>query len=507
MKKILDFVIFLRKRLYFRGISYIIEMVWATDTILLKKVMRLIKNNQQRLNRLHIVLDAFVTAIAYVLAWFIKMRSGLLSTAGEALPTETYMTALIFVVPGYLLLYYFFHLYTPKRLSGRRAEFMNIVKSNTVGLLVFILLLYLSHESAFSREMLFVFYCLNITLSVFYRFLLRYELNHFRSQGFNQKHILLVGYSRAAQSYIDRILANPQWGYTIRGILDDNVEHGTLYKGIKVLGRIDNLQVILPENKLDEIAITLSLTEYYKLERIVDMCEKSGVHTKFIPDYNNMIPTRPYTEDILGLPVINIRHTPLNESFNKFIKRTMDLVGASLALVLFSPFMLITAIIIKTTSPGPLIFRQERIGLHNKSFQMYKFRSMEVQSDKEEHKAWTTKNDPRVTPFGHFIRQTSIDELPQLINILKGDMSLVGPRPERPYFVEKFREEIPRYMVKHQVRPGMTGWAQVNGYRGNTSIKRRIDYDLYYIENWTVGFDFKILFLTIFKGFINKNAY
>ena len=169
--------------------------------------------------------------------------------------------------------------------------------------------------------------------------------------------------------------------------------------------------------------------------------------------------------------------------------------------------MLVTAIAIKLTSPGPLIYTQERVGLHNKTFRMYKFRSMDVQSPKKERGAWTVPGDPRVTKVGKIIRKTSIDELPQLFNILKGDMSLVGPRPERPFFVEKFREEIPRYMIKHQVRPGMTGWAQINGYRGNTSIRKRIEYDLYYIENWTLGFDIKILFLTIFKGFINKNAY
>ena len=174
---------------------------------------------------------------------------------------------------------------------------------------------------------------------------------------------------------------------------------------------------------------------------------------------------------------------------------------------MLSPIMLISAILVKTTSKGPLIFRQERVGLHNKPFYMYKFRSMAVQEIKDEKAAWTTKNDPRVTGIGKIMRKTSIDELPQLFNVLKGDMSLVGPRPERPQFVEKFREEIPRYMVKHQVRPGMTGWAQINGYRGDTSIKRRIEFDLYYIENWTVGLDIKILILTIFKGFINKNAY
>jgi len=249
------------------------------------------------------------------------------------------------------------------------------------------------------------------------------------------------------------------------------------------------------------------LNEYYRLEEIVALCEKSGVHTKFIPDYHNIIPTKPYTEDLMGLPVINIRYVPLSNTFNAMVKRIMDVIGSLLCIVLFSPVMLAAVIGIKATSPGPLIYRQTRVGLHNRSFEMYKFRSMEVQSPEQEKKAWTVKDDPRVTPFGKFMRKTSIDELPQLFNVLKGDMSLVGPRPERPFFVEKFREEIPRYMVKHQVRPGMTGWAQVNGFRGDTSIRKRIDCDLYYIENWTLGLDFKILFLTVFKGFVNKNAY
>ena len=178
-----------------------------------------------------------------------------------------------------------------------------------------------------------------------------------------------------------------------------------------------------------------------------------------------------------------------------------------MAIILFSPVMLITAIAIKATAPGPLIFVQERVGLHNRPFKMYKFRSMVVQSEETEKGEWTTQNDPRVTPVGKFIRRTSIDELPQLFNVLKGNMSLVGPRPERPQFVEKFKEEIPRYMIKHQVRPGITGWAQVNGYRGDTSIYKRIEYDLYYIENWTLGLDIKIIILTFVKGFINKNAY
>ena len=183
----------------------------------------------------------------------------------------------------------------------------------------------------------------------------------------------------------------------------------------------------------------------------------------------------------------------------------MDIVGSVFGIIITSPIMLLSAILVKCSSPGPVIFRQERVGLHNKSFYMYKFRSMAMQTAAEEKKGWTVRNDPRVTGIGKILRRTSIDELPQLFNILKGDMSLVGPRPERPQFVEKFKEEIPRYMVKHQVRPGLTGWAQVNGLRGDSSIKKRIEYDIYYIENWTLGFDIKIILMTFFTGFINKN--
>ena len=226
-----------------------------------------------------------------------------------------------------------------------------------------------------------------------------------------------------------------------------------------------------------------------------------------MPDYHNVIPTTAHTEDVEGLPVINIRNVPLASPFNRMVKRLIDLIGGIVMLIVFAIPMLITAIAVKVSSPGPLIFKQVRVGLHNKEFNMYKFRSMRVEDPKKEKKEWTTKGDPRVTKVGRFIRKTSIDELPQVFNVLKGDMSLVGPRPERPYFVEKFQEEIPRYNIKHQVRPGITGWAQVNGYRGDTSIKKRIEYDIYYIEHWTVGFDFKILFLTFFKGFVNKNAY
>ena len=472
----------------------------------------MIKDNQQYFNKLHVLIDALVIIVSYVFAWWLKFLSGILDHEVGVLSFEFYMRALLLIVPVYILLYYAFNLYTSKRVQGRRLEFSNIVMANTVGLLLmfaalFTLTSYNPQYRNFSREMLFYFYVTNIVVEEIVRLLIRRFLRSIRRRGYNLKHILLVGYSRAAEQYIDRIQQNPQWGYNVRGVLDDNIARGTSYKGVKVIGSIGNLNYILPQNSLDEIAITLGLEEYYKLEKIVAECEKSGVHTKFIPDYGNIIPTRPYTEDLLGLPVINIRYVPLSNTFNAMLKRIVDIFGALVAIVLFSPVMLFSCLMIKLTSPGPLIYRQTRVGLHNKPFEMYKFRSMEVQTEEKEKKAWTVKNDPRVTGFGKFMRHTSIDELPQLFNILKGDMSLVGPRPERPFFVEKFREEIPRYMVKHQVRPGLTGWAQVNGYRGDTSIRKRIDCDLYYIENWTLGLDFKILFLTFFKGFVNKNAY
>ena len=472
----------------------------------------MIKDNQKKFNGFHVVLDGLVIILSYVIAWlFLLLGNRLFSPDKNVLAPQYFFAALIFVLPVYLLLYGFFQLYAPKRVQERRYEFANIVKANVLGVLLFILILFLIKKNPFFREfstrMVFYFFAINIILETAERNLIRCMLRSMRSKGYNQKHILLIGYSRASEGFIDRVRLNPEWGYQVKGILDNKKEWGSGYKGVNVIGKIKDLDEILALNSLDEIAITLSINEYANLEKIVASCEKSGVHTKFIPDYNNMIPTRPFIEDLQGLPVVNIRRVPLTDSVNALVKRAVDIVGASVALLLFSPVMLLTAALIKLTAPGPLIYKQERVGLHNRTFPMYKFRSMVVQAPSEEKVKWTTPHDARVTPVGRFIRKTSIDEMPQFFNVLRGDMSLVGPRPERPLFVEKFKEEIPRYMIKHQVRPGITGWAQVNGLRGDTSITKRIEHDLYYIENWTLGYDFKILFLTMFKGFINKNAY
>ena len=237
----------------------------------------------------------------------------------------------------------------------------------------------------------------------------------------------------------------------------------------------------------------------------MDACEEEGIKAEIIPDYYKYLPAKPSVDMLDDLPIINIRYVPLDDAFNKFKKILEDYFVAIVAIIITSPIMLITAIAIKLESPGPIIFKQERIGYGGKPFMMYKFRSMKVQDEDEEKSQWTTEDDPRKTRVGSFIRRMSIDELPQFFNVLKREMSVVGPRPERPYFVEQFKKSIPKYMVKHQVRPGLTGLAQVNGYRGNTSIEKRIEYDIRYVENWSLTLDIQIMFQTIFKR--NDNAY
>ena len=432
-------------------------------------------------------MDAGIIGATYFFSWYLRFKSGLFVQDAGVLPAKTYFSALFLIIPGYLLLYSIFQLYMPRRVKSYRKELMDIIRANGIGFMIFILVLYFIKQEHFSRQMLCIFFFINISLEFASRYLIRTILWKMRKQGLNQKHILMIGESQMAEQYMDRLRENPKWGYQVFAHLKDE----------------EKLERILEGNELDEVVIALRAEDYGKLERIVDVCEKAGVHTKMIPDFGNVISTRPYIEDVQGIPVIHVRRVPLNIMRNRVAKRAVDLIGATFAIILFSPVMLLTVLVVALTEEGSVIYRQERVGLHNQVFYMYKFRSMIKQDEEKEKAEWSTRNDPRITPVGKLIRRTSIDELPQLFNVLKGEMSLVGPRPERPQFVQKFRDEIPRYMVKHQVRPGMTGWAQINGYRGDTSIEKRIEYDLYYIENWTMVFDMKILILTIFKGFFD----
>lgn len=473
----------------------------------------MIKDNQKTINHLFILADAILIIGAYFLAYPIRFK--VLSSLGpfalapdeRFLSFERYAKMILFLLPGYLIIYNMCGLFKARRGQSRMRLLGKLLEANLLGIFYFAFLIFIQNENDISRWFYLIFGAMNFFFATTLRYVSGKIIRTFRRKGKNLKHILLVGYSRAAEGYIDRIKQNPEWGYWIHGILDDNRVLDSEYKGIKITGAVLDLADVIAANDYDEIVITLALDEYEKLEEIVNVCEKSGVHTKFVPDYNNMVSTVPYIEDLYGLPVINIRNVPLTNTANLFIKRSMDILLGSICVILGLVPMLIIALIIKCTSKGPVIYSQIRVGKHGREFKMFKFRSMYVENPEKEKSEWTTKGDKRVTKVGKFIRKTSLDELPQLFNVLGGSMSLVGPRPERPQFVEKFKEEVPRYMIKHQVRPGMTGWAQINGYRGDTSIKKRIECDLYYIENWSVGLDIKILFLTIFKGFINKNAY
>lgn len=489
----------------------------------------MIKENQKYLNRFLVVMDAVSIAAALILAWYIRFKSGILNAPGEGgyLSFREYLKPVICIIPIYLFIYNVFNLYTPYRFKSIYEEFINILKANVTGILIFILVLFMFKEMDYSRYLLFIFNGIAIFFTTIERILIRIFLRQLRKKGYNMKHVIIVGYSALTLELLKRLKKNKQWGYNVVAILDDGKADykedekyiitseykrafeevaASIHSAEKLQG-INKLEGYLNNQAVDEVFITLPVEQYGKLAYVIKICEKTGVRTQIIPDYYRYIPSKPYVEEVDGLPIINIRYIPLDNLANKIIKRLFDITVSLTSIILFSPIIIATAIITKITSPGPIIFKQERVGLNKKVFTMYKFRSMHLQKDEEEKVQWTTENDPRKTKFGSFIRKTSIDELPQLFNVLKGDMSLVGPRPERPFFVDKFKEEIPKYMVKHQVRPGITGWAQVNGWRGNTSIEKRIECDIYYIENWNFWLDIKIMFLTVFKGFINRNAY
>jgi len=470
----------------------------------------MIKQNMKHLNRIFIVLDGILVAVSLFFAWYIRIESGLIYVAPYHLTFNEYMKPLLLLIPIYLIAYSLFDLYSPHRTKSLIDEFMNLIKANTAGILAFLSYLYVFREVDYSRMVLIIFYGISIALALLERIIIRYVLRKLRKKSRNLKHIIIVGYSDLAIEYSKRLYQNKHWGYNVVGIFDDDIkrEYISLFKEtVKVIGRIKDLETYVINNSVDEVIIALSLHKYAKLEAIVNICEKQGVYTRIIPDYYKVMTANPYIEDLDGLPVISLRKIPLNDMFKKNMKRASDLLYSSVGLVLLVPLFAVIAILIKIESKGPIIYKQIRVGLNRKEFLMFKFRTMEVQKESQEKMSWTVANDPRVTKIGAFLRKTSLDEFPQLMNVLKGDMSLIGPRPERPQFVEKYKESVPKYMVKHQVRPGMTGWAQIHGYRGDTSIEKRIEYDLYYIENWSFKIEVKIFILTFFKGFINGNAY
>ena len=467
----------------------------------------MIKQYQRFFNLILILIDVAVITFSLFLAWYIRFETDLLGFGSSQWGFYHYMTPLVLIIPMYILLYYNFNLYDPQRTrQDIGSEAFQIIKVNLVGVLVLATVLFVLELTDYSRYLLAMFAIFSIVFSILERYLLRQTLHYIRSRDYNIKHILVIGAGELAERFAQKVEDNTYLGYRIMGFLDDKNDPRYQILHSKVIGRIEDLEDVLMTREVDQVIITLPLRPYDLFEEIVDTCEKHGIKAQIIPDYYRYFPAKPYIDLIDDMPLIKIRYVPLDNTFRNTMKRILDVVFALVALMILSPLLLVVAILVKVNSPGPVIFSQERVGLNRKKFMMYKFRSMKVQDEDEEKSQWTTKGDPRITRFGSFIRRTSIDELPQLFNILKGEMSLIGPRPERPLFVDEFRDQIPKYMIKHHVRPGMTGWAQVNGYRGDTSIKRRIKYDIYYVENWTLGLDIRIFFRSLFH-LVDENAY
>ncbi|WP_433747648.1 undecaprenyl-phosphate glucose phosphotransferase [Paenibacillus amylolyticus] len=466
----------------------------------------MIRRNQRFLTQLYIAADFGVIQLSFLLAWWLKFESDLL-TNQNPLPIEKYMMwslvyAVLAIITGLMS-----SLYIAKRKKRFVDELWKIVQSHGIAFFMLLSLMFFFKEVNISRAYLAMYMIGNVSFTLFYRYIVKVQLKRLRKKGFNRQFVLILGAGSLGKRFYDNLRNYPELGYEVTGFLDDyrhwDQSEQKRYKPI--LGRIDELEEFLSTHLVDEVILALPLDAHDKYSHIINVCEKAGVRTLIIPDFFDYLPARPHFDNFAGMPMINVRDIPLDIAVNRLMKRAFDVVFSLTAIVLTSPVMLVVALGVRLTSSGPIIFKQERVGLNRRNFMMFKFRSMKVIPEGTMDTGWSTKNDPRRTAFGTFIRRTSLDELPQFFNVLLGHMSVVGPRPERPYYVNQFRDEIPKYMIKHHVRPGITGLAQSKGLRGDTSIEDRIEQDIFYIENWSLLFDIKIIWETIRNGL--KNAY
>ncbi len=491
----------------------------------------MLRNYQAILSRLYILLDAAMTIFAWLIAWLIRFKTNLLPQQGHLL-FSNYISILAVAVPVFLIGSGVLGLYGTTRISRLRRIALQIFKSDVAMALFVIGLLYYEEQLNYSRAVLIMFVLFTWVFVFAGRFVVRSLMEYARSRGFNQKYLLLIGMTNTTQIFLRSLHHQMELGYKVLGYLtadtdnspDSTNSHGTsdLYDiedvavagdlavatpPLQCLGSVRDLDKVLHEHIIDHVVMTMRGTDGHVLRHVMAVAESHGVHAMLVPDFIEILPSRPRFDEFAGLPIIDTRYTPLDEAINIVIKRTFDIVFSLLVLIIGSPVLLFLALMVKISSPGPIIFSQERLGKNRRRFHMYKFRTMYHSDPVGENEGWTVPGDPRRTSIGRFLRRTSLDELPQFFNVLRGDMSVIGPRPERPIFAEQFRDDIPRYMIKHRVRPGITGWAQVNGLRGDTSIEDRIEYDLRYIEEWTFSWDLRIVMLTLIKGFRDKNAY
>lgn len=461
----------------------------------------MIRQNQRLLNHLNVLSDGLIVYAMLPLAFWLRFY--VLPGGQISEPLRSYLLLGVGVTVAQLFTFALFGLYRSFRRIPLHVEISRLFFACLLDIFLLLSLLFLIHGMHYSRWVIAIFLCLEFAALGVKRFVLRRVLRHFRQKGYNLRHVVLLGEGKLARAYLSAIRAEPELGYCCMGYVAARRSAG--WGEVRHLGGFDQLEEILAETRPDEVISAIDAADYDRMPDIIAACEKDGTKLSIIPFYASYIPARPRFDELGGLPLLNIRRIPLDELWNAFLKRAMDIAGSAVLLILLSPVLLACAAGVKLSSPGPVIFKQERVGRGKKPFYMYKFRSMRVNSQQDT--AWSVRSDERRTRFGSFLRKCSLDELPQLWNVFKGEMSLVGPRPELPHFVEQFREEIPLYMVKHQVRPGITGWAQVNDLRGDTSIRKRVEFDVYYIEHWTLLFDLKILLMTVFKGkFLNDEV-
>jgi Undecaprenyl-phosphate glucose phosphotransferase len=468
---------------------------------------------------LYVLSDAIIGMSAFVTAYALRFHTGLLPVPKGVPPLRQYLNVLPFIAAVVPLGFQLQGLYRLRRGRSRVDDFFGVFVGSILAVVFGIVgtiytQIYFATNAAKARGVLEVsqaawaiFLVLNIALTYSLREVVREILERRWRAGIGLKRILIAGSGELGRLVADRILEHRELGYQIVGFVDDRAAGDHLgYRGLPLLGTIDEAGEIASRESVDHLYVALPPELHLRMLQLIDSTSRQCVDVKVVPDLLQVIALRARLEDLDGVPVININDVPL-QGFNSIVKRGLDIVMSSAALALFSLPLCILAALVKLTSRGPVFYYQERMGLDGKPITIVKFRSMHDDAEAGTGPIWARENDPRVTPFGRFLRRSNLDELPQLWNVFRGDMSIVGPRPERPHFVEKFKHRIPSYMLRHKVKAGLTGWAQVNGWRGNTSIEKRIEYDLYYIENWSVRLDMKIIWLTLLRGFFHKHAY
>lgn len=470
----------------------------------------MLKRYQHTFGYVFRVIDACVVVLAWLASYWIRFDLppvlAFLSVKKGLPEFETYAALAPLIAILWVGIFTATRVYESKRLLGRMREVQVVLKAHFLALLAFIAITYLFEEYKYSRLVIVYFALIGGAGLVLFRVLLRSALQRLRAQGFNLRHVLAVGEGEALEHLIRRIDNFPELGLRIRGVVTSDPGASPEFCGKPILGRYADVAEVLKSAGVDEVMIALPPARGDQLDRLLELLKDETLDVGVVPDVHRYVTLGCEVEDFDGLPVVRINDSPVM-GWSAIAKRATDAVFSAILLVALMPLLLTIALLIKLSSRGPVLYVQERMGLDGRSFSMLKFRSMRVDAEQVSGAVWCSKVDNRRTKLGTFLRKTSLDELPQLWNVLRGDMSLVGPRPERPVFVTKFRSEIPHYMLRHKVRAGITGWAQVNGWRGNTSLDRRIECDLFYIRNWSYALDLKILTMTLWRGFIDKNAY